>query len=67
MRGKTLEDIVDGWNKDLDAQVKEFERQAGEVREWDKVLVRNGNQVGVGAIRFSCCRKFIDVLMGDMW
>ena len=31
--------------KDLDSQVKEFERQAGEVREWDKVLVRNGNQV----------------------
>lgn len=45
LRGKTLDDIVIGWNKDLDGQVKEFERQAGEVREWDKVLVRNGNQV----------------------
>jgi nuclear pore complex protein Nup62 len=45
LRGKTLEDIVDTWSKDLDAQTKEFERQAGEVREWDKVLVRNGNQV----------------------
>lgn len=45
LRGKTLEDIVDGWNKDLDTQMKEFERQAGEVREWDKMLVRNGNQV----------------------
>ena len=26
-------------------QVKEFERQCGEVREWDRVLVRNGQQV----------------------
>ena len=39
-----MEDIVDGWQRDLDAQVKEFERQAGEVREWDKVLLRNGSQ-----------------------
>jgi nuclear pore complex protein Nup62 len=45
LRGKTLEDIVETWGKDLDTQVKEFERQAGEVREWDKVLVRNGNQI----------------------
>jgi nuclear pore complex protein Nup62 len=45
LRGKTLEDIVDTWSKDLDSQVKEFERQAGEVREWDKVLVRNGTQI----------------------
>lgn len=45
LRGKTLEDIVDTWTKDLDLQVKEFEKQAGEAREWDKVLVRNGNQV----------------------
>jgi nuclear pore complex protein Nup62 len=26
-------------------QVKEFGRQAGEVREWDRVLVENGNQI----------------------
>lgn len=52
LRGKTLEDIVDGWNKDLDSQVKEFERQAGEVREWDKVLVRNGNQVSCKDVTF---------------
>lgn len=45
LRGKTLEDIVDTWSKDLESQVKEFEKQAGEVREWDKVLVRNGNQI----------------------
>lgn len=25
--------------------MKEFERQAGEVREWDRVLVRNGQQI----------------------
>jgi nuclear pore complex protein Nup62 len=45
LRGKTLEDVVDGWTKELDGSVKEFVRQAGEVREWDKVLVRTGSQV----------------------
>jgi nuclear pore complex protein Nup62 len=40
-----LEDIVDNWSKELDGSVKEFVRQAGEVREWDKVLVRTGSQV----------------------
>jgi nuclear pore complex protein Nup62 len=45
LRGKTLEDIVDSWTKELDGSVKEFVRQAGEVREWDKVLVRTGSQV----------------------
>ena len=37
-------------------QVREFERQAGEVREWDKVLVRNGNQVSL-AIPEECQRR----------
>jgi hypothetical protein len=36
---------VDNWTKELDGSVKEFVRQAGEVREWDKVLVRTGSQV----------------------
>lgn len=56
LRGKTLDDIVDSWTKDLEAQVKEFEKQAGEVREWDKVLVRNGNQVrlALDEAKFSC-------------
>jgi len=40
-----MDDIVNGWSKELDVQVKEFGRQAGEVREWDRVLVENGNQV----------------------
>jgi len=47
LRGKTLEDVVDGWTKELDGSVKEFVRQAGEVREWDKVLVRTGSQVSI--------------------
>ena len=36
---------MDSWTKELDGSVKEFVRQAGEVREWDKVLVRTGSQV----------------------
>jgi len=49
LRGKTLEDVVDGWTKELDGSVKEFVRQAGEVREWDKVLVRTGSQVSLSS------------------
>lgn len=45
LRGKTMDDIVNTWSRELEAQVGEFRRQAGEVREWDRVLIENGKQV----------------------
>ena len=45
LRGKTMDDIVNSWSRELDTQVGEFKRQAGEVREWDRVLIENGKQV----------------------
>lgn len=46
LKGKTMEDIVNQWSTDLEAQAKEFQRLAGEVQVWDKVLTDNGRQVG---------------------
>lgn len=40
-----MDDIINTWNRDLEGQVAEFKRQAGEVKEWDKVLIENGKQV----------------------
>lgn len=45
LKGKTLEEIVDSWGTDLEKQAGEFKRIAGEVQEWDRVLMDNGNQV----------------------
>lgn len=45
LRGKTIEDIVNKWSTDLETQVKEFNRIAGEVAVWDRALVDNGNTV----------------------
>lgn len=46
LRGKTLEEIFETWTTELNNEVKDFEKQANEVREWDRILVQNGSQVG---------------------
>ncbi|TDL29701.1 hypothetical protein BD410DRAFT_780184 [Rickenella mellea] len=43
LRGKTIEDIVNKWSSDLEVQVREFSRLAGEVAVWDRTLIENGN------------------------
>ncbi|KAG8885874.1 FG-nucleoporin nsp1 [Tulasnella sp. 331] len=45
LKGKTMEDIVNQWNTDLEAQAKEFQRLAGEVEVWDRVLNDNAKQI----------------------
>ncbi|KAG8923757.1 FG-nucleoporin nsp1 [Tulasnella sp. 417] len=45
LKGKTLEEIVDSWGTDLEKQAAEFKRIGGEVQEWDRVLMDNGNQI----------------------
>jgi nuclear pore complex protein Nup62 len=45
LRGKTLEEIFETWTTELNTEVKDFEKQANEVREWDRILVQNGSQV----------------------
>ncbi|KAG9005739.1 FG-nucleoporin nsp1 [Tulasnella sp. JGI-2019a] len=45
LKGKTMEEIVNQWNVDLESQVKEFQRLAGEVEVWDRVLNDNAKQI----------------------
>ncbi|KAG8936159.1 FG-nucleoporin nsp1 [Tulasnella sp. 418] len=45
LKGKTIEDIINGWNTDLEASAREFSRYANEVSAWDRTLIDNGNQI----------------------
>ncbi|KZS97897.1 hypothetical protein SISNIDRAFT_481776 [Sistotremastrum niveocremeum HHB9708] len=42
LRGKSIEEIVNRWDRELEAQVVEFNRVAGEVAAWDRTLIDNG-------------------------
>ena len=52
LRGKSMEEIVKMWQDELDASVKEFSRQAGEVAAWDRMLLKGGDDISrlVGSI-----------------
>lgn len=41
----TLEDIVNRWSSDLDERVREFTNLAQEIREWDAILLGNGEEI----------------------
>lgn len=45
LKGKTLEEIVNNWSNELEERTRDFSEIAGEVREWDRVLRENGEQV----------------------
>lgn len=45
LKNKTLEDIVVGWNEDLETQVAEFQRQAVEIGLWDRRIIANGERL----------------------
>lgn len=45
LKGKTLEDIVNGWSSSLDERVREFTNLAAEVKAWDSVLIQNGDEI----------------------
>jgi len=45
LRGKTIEEIVNKWSTDLETNVKDFTRLAGEIAVWDRALIDNGNTV----------------------
>lgn len=45
LKNKTLEEIVTGWKDELEAQVAEFQRQAVIVGQWDRRIVRNGENI----------------------
>lgn len=45
LRGKTLEEIINKWTSDLEANVREFNKFGAEVAAWDRALIENGNNV----------------------
>ena len=47
LRGKSLDEIVNTWSGELEERTKDFGELASEVREWDNVLRKNGDQVSV--------------------
>lgn len=47
LRGKTLEEIINKWTADLEANVSEFNIVGAEVAVWDRALIENGNNVSL--------------------
>lgn len=45
LRGKSVQEIVAMWQEELDASVKDFGRQAGEIAAWDRVLLKGGDEM----------------------
>lgn len=45
LKNKTLEEIINCWNDELETLVSSFEKQAVEVAQWDKKIVHNGEQI----------------------
>ena len=40
-----MDEIVSGWSNELEERTRDFADVAGDVREWDRVLRENGEQV----------------------
>jgi nuclear pore complex protein Nup62 len=40
-----MEEILNGWTKELEKQTKEFHKEAAQVAQWDQLLLENGNKV----------------------
>ena len=56
LRGKTLEEIINKWTADLEANVGEFNIVGAEVAVWDRALIENGNNVSLQlSIRAAYC------------
>jgi nuclear pore complex protein Nup62 len=47
LRGKSLEEIINKWTAELEANVREFNRFGAEVAVWDRALIENGNNVSL--------------------
>jgi nuclear pore complex protein Nup62 len=50
LRGKTLEEIINKWTAETEANFREFNRFGEEVAVWDRALIENGNNVSLGLL-----------------
>jgi nuclear pore complex protein Nup62 len=46
LRNKTLEEIINQWNDDLNEQLHAFHSQAKSTSALDKIIIDNGDQIG---------------------
>lgn len=46
LKNKTIEEILTAWNEELENQVQEFQRQAVNLKEWDRKILSNAERVG---------------------
>ncbi|KAF8759560.1 Nsp1-like C-terminal region [Rhizoctonia solani] len=45
LRGKSVEEIVNKWQEELETQTKVFKRTAQEIEVWDRALIENSVQI----------------------
>lgn len=45
LKGLTLEEILNRWSADLDERVRSFVNLSAEVKNWDNLLIRNGEEI----------------------
>lgn len=45
LRGKSLEEIINTWTLELEANTRDFHKFAAEISVWDRALIENGNNV----------------------
>jgi nuclear pore complex protein Nup62 len=45
LKNKSLEDIVNKWNSELDLYTREFHSQAIQIQKWDNSLIQNGTLI----------------------
>lgn len=51
LKNKSMEEILNSWNKDLNTHTREFHKQAAQVAAWDRQLIENGNKVNNISVR----------------
>ncbi len=61
-KGRTIEEALVRVEEQLEQDVKMFKAQAAEVRKWDMMLIRNGDQVRLVTVYLSTKRK-ADILI----
>jgi nuclear pore complex protein Nup62 len=45
LRNKTIEQIINQWNEDLNEQLVLFHQQARDISAWDKTVTENGERI----------------------
>ncbi|EGF82841.1 hypothetical protein BATDEDRAFT_86302 [Batrachochytrium dendrobatidis JAM81] len=47
LKNKTLEDILNKWNTDLESYTQNFRSQATELQKWDRIILENGATISM--------------------